>query len=337
MEDLLRDNYGHGNRAFLQALLAHGTMTYEESRPIIAAILTADNAQREEEYRPDQVTEEQFQDYLDLASRAASLFDYEVRSGVHQVTKQRIYALVNTTSDPQTQLATTYNPEELAFIKRVLDAMFDKFNRPRMESLCITEMQAIKLARPKPRESQANEEDPSSQGPADRGLKHSEVEIVLTSLIEGGWFERSREGFFSLTPRALLELRPWLIDSYNDLDAEPNEWQRIKFCEACKEIVTYGLRCSEPDCNLRLHDICQEAFWRSRRGKSCPKCSTEWTGNRYVGERAITMTEAYKKGRKRSGGHRNNLAEDIVRQQGMEESSEVEQEEERGGARRGRG
>ncbi|UKZ59947.1 uncharacterized protein TrAtP1_001235 [Trichoderma atroviride] len=319
-------NYGPGNRAFLQALLARGTLTYPEARPIIAAIINADNAEdsNSEERRPDQITEDIFLEYVDKASRAVSVFDYEIRSTQHQATKERIFALVNTTSDAQTQLATIYSPEELSFIKRVLDAMFEKFNRPRMESLCITEMQAIKLARPPRRESQGGEEQ-QSQAPIDRGLKHSEVETVLESLVEGGWFEISREGFYSLSPRALMELRPWLVDMYNDADAEPNDWQRIKFCEACKEIVTWGLRCSDPDCTLRLHDICQEAFWRSRRGTTCPKCSREWTGNHYVGERAITMTEAYQRGRRRSGGHRNTLVDDVIRQQGAEEESEGEE------------
>ncbi|KAL7921647.1 Nse1 non-SMC component of SMC5-6 complex domain-containing protein [Trichoderma austrokoningii] len=318
-------NYGHGNRAFLQALLARGTMTYPEARPIIAAIINADNAKNpdSEECRPDQISEETFLQYIDKASDAVSAFDFEIRSTRHQATKERIFALVNTTSDAQTQLATTYSPEELSFIKRVLDDMFDKYNWPRMESLCITETQAIKLARPPPRESQGGgEEEEQSQAPVDRGLKHSEVEAVLESLVEGGWFEISKRNFYSLSPRALMELRPWLVDTYNDADAEPNDWQRIKFCEACKEIVTWGLRCSDRDCTLRLHDICQEAFWRSRRATTCPRCSREWTGDRYVGERAITMTKTYQR---RSGGQRNTLVDDVIRDQLAEDESEGEE------------
>lgn len=321
MEALADGNYGDNHRAFLQALLSQGTMTYESSRPTLAAIFNAANGEEDDDWRPDQISEEDFIGYIDIASQAVSLFDYEVRSTLHQETGERIYALVNTASDPQTQLATSYSPEELAFIKRMFDHMFDKLNKPRMEALCITEMQAIKLARPQRRQSQAAAEG-QSQESADRGLKHSEVETVLANLIEGGWLERSAEKFYALSPRALLELRPWLIDMYNDADMEPNEWQRIKFCEACKEIVTFGLRCSEPDCILRLHDHCQQAFWRSRRGTNCPKCSTEWTGKRYIGERAITMTEAYQKGRKRSGGHRTALADDVIQQEGIDEEED---------------
>jgi len=316
MEEALGHHYGHGNRAFLQAIQARGSVTFEECKPILAAIWNADNGN--DDAQPDQVTEEDFLSYLDVASSAASLFDYEIRSTLHQVTKQRIYALVNTTSDPQTQLATTYTADELSFIKRLLDAMFDKFNTPRMEVLAVTEMQVIKLARPDRRQSQINVED-STQTPMDKGLKHSEVENVLASLVDGGWMEKSREGFYRTSPRALLELRPWLIESYNDPDAEPNEWQRIKFCEACKDLVTYGLRCAEPDCTLRLHDGCQDAFWRARRGTACPKCSKEWTGRNYVGERAVTQTDAFQRGRRRSGVPRSTLADDVVQQEGLED------------------
>lgn len=317
MAELVNPTYSHSHRAFLQALMARGSVTFEESQSILAAIFSAANG-RDGDIRPDQVTQEDFQAYLQVISHAASLYDYEIRSTVHQLTKQRIYALVNTTSDPQTQLATTYNAEELAFIKRALDAVFKKHNTPRMEVLAITETQAIKLARPNRRQSQRE----PSQSSADKGLKHSEVENVLASLVAGGWFERSRDGFYSVTPRALLELRSWLVDVYNDPDAGPEEWQRIKFCEACKGILTMGRRCSEPSCTLRLHDICEEVFWRACRTQNCPKCSREWTGTSFVGERAVTKTETYQRGRKRRGGRRSTLADDVMRQQAVDEGAD---------------
>lgn len=318
--------YRDGNRAFLQAILARGTLTYEDAQPILAAIANAE-AGDDSATNPEDVTEDVFHSYLEIASQAASSFDYEIRSTVHQVTKQRIYAFVNTHSDPQTQLATTYNPEELSFIKRVLDAMFDKYNSPRMEVLAITEMQAIKLARPDRRQSQMDTET-QAQAPTDKGLKHSEVETVLASLVDGGWFEKSREGFYSLSPRALLELRPWLVETFNDPDLDADEWQRIKFCEACKDIVTIGLRCPELECNLRLHDICKEAFWRTQRERKCPKCSKEWTGQRFVGEKAVTTTEAFQRGRGNGGGwRRSTLADEVIRDaQGADEDAEGEDE-----------
>ncbi|KAM0742302.1 hypothetical protein ACQRIT_002479 [Beauveria bassiana] len=220
-------------------MLARSSMTFRESRPVIAAILNADS--NGSLVRPEQVTEETFDIFMRTAREAASLFDYEIRRTQHQVTKERVYAFVNTASDAQTQLATTFSHDELAFIKRALEAMFDKYNTPRMEVIALTDMQAVKLARPNRRESavvRTEDEPEQSQAITDKGLKHSEVEIVLQNLVGGGWFEKSREGFYSLTPRSLLELRPWLLGTFNYPDAEEGEWQRIKFCEACKDIVT---------------------------------------------------------------------------------------------------
>ncbi|RCI08546.1 hypothetical protein L249_8929 [Ophiocordyceps polyrhachis-furcata BCC 54312] len=324
-EDLISGGYDDTHRAFLQAFLSRGTLTFEESQSILAAII---NAKRGDDgnTRPEQINKSLFASYLGMVSEAASLFDYEIRSTVHQLSQQRVYALVNTSSDPQTQLATIYNAEELAFIKRLLDGIFDKYNRPRMELLAITEMQAIKFARPNRRQSRPGEggQSSSSSSSNDKGLKHSEVESVLAGLVQGGWLEKSRSGFYSVTPRALLELRPWLIEMYNDADdVSQEDWQRIKFCEACKDIVTAGLRCSEPDCTLRLHEICQEAFWRVRRTKTCPKCSRDWTGSSFVGEKALTSTEAYQRGRRRGGGgRRSTMADQALAEQGFEDGSD---------------
>ncbi|KAF4123780.1 Nse1 non-SMC component of SMC5-6 complex [Geosmithia morbida] len=316
MEELLDPNYGPGHRAFVQSLLARGTMSYDEARPVIAAIWTAleagacgAGADDSREYAAADVTEQYFLDYIDIARQAVSLFDYDIRTTLHQRTKKRVYVLVNTTSDPQTQLATTYSPGELSFIKRLLDAMFETYNTPRMEVMALTQMQAMKLSRPAPSSSrrqsaQQNPQDDDVEGgggaaAVDRGLKHGEVEDVLASLVDGGWLERSREKFYSLTPRGLLELRPWLVETYNDPDAEADEWQRVKFCVACKDILTYGLRCADPSCVFRLHDTCQDAFWRVHPGGRCPRCKKDWAGTSYVGERAVTQTEAFQRGRRR--------------------------------------
>ncbi|KAK6827958.1 Nse1 non-SMC component of SMC5-6 complex-domain-containing protein [Apiospora arundinis] len=311
------DEYNDGNRAFLQAFMARGTMTLREAKPILAAILTAEG---DEPVDAMQITQDIFDSYLSAAQEALSSLDYDIRSAMHQVTKKRVYAIVNTTSDPMTQIATLHSAEEIAFVKRVLDAMFEKYNSPRLEAMFLDSMQfhqccrALPAARSQPAPAEDMDEDAPQSQQQLRGLKNSEAEAMMQSMVEEGWFERSNEGCYSLSPRALLELRSWLIETYNDPDAEPGEWQRIKFCEACKEIVTVGQRCAERDCNVRLHDICEDAFWRTRREKKCPKCETPWDGKHYVGERAVTETEAYRrsKGHRGRGGRSSGLMEQIM-------------------------
>jgi hypothetical protein len=287
-------------------------LTFPEAQKIIAAITS--------NYEPgdidaNSVTQEDLDAYIHAAREAISPLDYDIRNTRHQISKQRVWALVNDHSDPTTQLATIHTPEEIAFIKRLLDAMFETYNTPRMEVMAITEDQAIKLGRPpRTHTPAANDDSSGTQANANKGLKHSEVLALLPSLVAEGWLEKSSDGFYSLAPRALLELRSWLTASYNDADAE-DEWQRIKSCEACKEIVTVGQRCTERDCTARLHDICQEAYWKARREKKCPTCDREWTGKHFVGERAVTRTEAFRRGRRRGGGRRSDLVDAIMAQQ----------------------
>ncbi|KFX89489.1 hypothetical protein V490_06990 [Pseudogymnoascus sp. VKM F-3557] len=289
--------YDDSNRAFLQAFMARGTLTFKEARPLLAAIFSVKDGQT---VRLDEVTMADFDSYIHAASDALSPFDYEVRSTLHQVSKERIWALVNSTSDALTQIATVRTADEIAFIKRVLDAMFETYNTERQEVMAITSMQAMKVAKADERRRQSNGDGEESQS-ADKGLTHGQAEKLMLSLVDEGWFERSKEGWYTLSPRALMELKSWLPATYNDPDAEAGEWQHIKNCEACKGIVTMGQRCSNVSCNVRLHEGCLGPFWRTRREEKCPKCKTPWKGL-WVGEKAVTTTEAYNRGRRISGG-----------------------------------
>lgn len=331
-EPSIPSGWDHGHRAFLQALMSRGTVTLAESQSIIAAILSAAD-ERGRKVKPQSVTQEVVRSYLGKAREAISPLDYDIRNTYHQITREQIWAVINAHSDLSTQLATSRTPDELAFIKRVLDAMFESYNTPRQEVMAVTAAQARKVARPPVRNNNNEEENESQQQrAADRGLKHSEVEKLLPSLVDEGWFELSDDGYYSLSPKSLMELRVWLLDAYNDPDAAPEEWQRIKFCEACKEIVTAGQRCPDRDCNVRFHDRCAEAYWRARRGaaKTCPKCQTAWTGQNYVGERSVTESATAQRRLRKSNGsssrRRSTMNDSVVDEEAdQEEEEEVEE------------
>lgn len=216
----------------------------------------------------------------------------------HQLSNKQTWALVNSASDPITQIATTFTTEEMFYIKRLLDAMFETYNTKGKEVMAITSTQAMhsSLIGGSGRQSIGDDDMQT----IDNGVRRSEAEKVLSGLMAQGWFERSKRGYYSLTPRAILELRSWLVDTYNDSD-DPDEWQRIKSCRACKGIVTVGERCSNRDCDVRLHKICETAYWNSRPNKNCPNCETEWDGRHYVGEKAATSTDDNLREKRRSG------------------------------------
>jgi non-structural maintenance of chromosomes element 1 len=233
------DSYNDSNRAFLQAFLARGTLTYPTSKPILSAIFTVHEGR---EILPNDITEEDFRSYVSAANLAISPLDLEIRSSFHQTSRERIYALVNTSSDALTQMATSYSVEEIGFVKRVLDWMFEgQGNTSRVEAMCITGTEAVNLAKASGSGRRETHSGSTQGGGSSQGLSMRDAEGMMGNLVEEGWFEKSAKGFYSLSPRALMELRGWLVESYNDPDEERNDdggEDRIKFCQACKEIVT---------------------------------------------------------------------------------------------------
>ena len=230
--------YDDSNRAFLQAFLARSVLTLETAKPLLAAIFSVHEGR---EARPDDVTIEDLDSYISAANSRLVPLDLEIRSVFHQQSKERWYAIVNTTSDSLTQLATTYSAEEISYVKRLLDAMFDGVNnRGKREAMCLSTMEALQLNKPNRRTS--TQQGSTSQS-ANQGLTVAGAEAMLAKLVDDGWLEKSQKGFYSLTPRALMELKGWLVDTYNEADEEEDggggaSSDKIKFCHACKEIIT---------------------------------------------------------------------------------------------------
>lgn len=230
-------------------------------------------------------------------------YNYEIRHSRSQQSKEITYALVNKTSDAMTQLATRFSAAEIAYIRRLLDAMFETNNTAVRETMALKQLEANNLAKPRRnRQSQAASlaDDADSQAP-DAGITIAEADLVLDALVAEGWMQISKAGYYSLAPRALMELHSYLRETYNetaeDEDDEPTI--RIRDCEGCREIVTYGIRCNNRECGVRWHDRCANQYYSGRRadGKKCPQCRTVCGGNVYVGERADRVA-----GRSSSGG-----------------------------------
>ena len=193
------------------------------------------------------MTEADFKNFIAAANHALGHLDLEIRSAQHQTSGARIYALVNTASDAATQLATAFTPDEMGFVKRLLDAMFDGNNTARCEVLAVPSMQAVNLhsrtAKGERVSAAAAAADEETQGSGAQGITVAQAERVLRGLVEQGWFEKSRKGFYTLSPRALMELRGWLLETYNDPESDEEgaanaRPPKIKLCHACKEIVT---------------------------------------------------------------------------------------------------
>ncbi|KAF2019689.1 hypothetical protein BU24DRAFT_419315, partial [Aaosphaeria arxii CBS 175.79] len=305
MGDGLSDSssYNNAHRAFLQAFLARSVMTTDEIKPLLAAIMSA--------HEPDRpllvgdITPPDITNFIQQVNIRISPLDYEIRSSRSQTSRVLFYSLVNTTSDSLTHLATTFSHEEIAYIKRLLDCMFETNNTRSREIMAVSSMEASRLTKA-PRENRQSlaaangdgEDGAQSQAAAAvKGISISESDKVLAQLVEQHFFNKSSRGYYSLAPRALMELRVYLKETYNEAgdpeyeDSEPIV--RIKDCEGCREIVTVGVRCSDKECRVRFHEQCAVLYFRNQRGDTqrCPTCKTEWGGNLFVGERAVYQGE----------------------------------------------
>lgn len=202
---------------------------------------------------PEDITQEHLSSYISEANAAISPFNFEIRSSLRQTPIQpnqevqnappeRVYALVNVHVDNLTQLATTYTADEIAFVKRVLDFMFDTNNTRFCEGMVISPIQAVQLAKVSSADSNrrrstlADSQQPQG-GPA-QSLSMTQAENMMKNLVAEGWLEKSRKGNFSLTPRALMELKGWLRETYNYVNAEGSQVHKIKDCAACRDIIT---------------------------------------------------------------------------------------------------
>ncbi|OAG41171.1 hypothetical protein AYO21_04551 [Fonsecaea monophora] len=267
--------YSDANKAFLQAFLARSVLTLETAKPIIAA---CSSFQEKREVLPQDVTVEDLNDYIAEANRRLSPLDLEIRSTFHQQTRERVYALVNATSDPLTQLATTYTADEIVYVKKLLDAMFDgQNNRGKREAMCISGIDAIQVGRT-PLRRQASEENENGAQSSAGMLGAKDAENMLHRMQSEGWLEKSRAGFYSLSPRALMELKGWLVDTYNDEDEDGNKKEKIKFCHACKEIITVMAGSSLTRLFGLLLTICLSSFASAQSGNASTIYKTRFEG-----------------------------------------------------------
>lgn len=281
-----------------------------------------------------------------------------------------------------TQMATMHSPDEIAYVKRLLDAMFEGNNSVEKEVMAVHAVQARALARVSGGGGGGHGDDGGRSGRDyhnDNGdtqfswnqhnnssssnnssLTQSQAEKVLEAMELEGWFEKStvvmgggssrnerrKVIWYTLTPRALMELQQWLVDTYNheeeaeenENEAEENEetHQKIKFCKACRQIVTMGQRCPKMTCNVRLHHDCVGKMFRAQRDhETCPTCKTEWQDAPLVGIEAVKEpVAAAAAGRRKSrngttaarnGGRRRSAASTV---NGYDEEEEGEGEEE---------
>ncbi|EPS38091.1 hypothetical protein H072_8184 [Dactylellina haptotyla CBS 200.50] len=292
-------SYTNVHRTFLQALLIRPFIDIEEGQELLAAIASAESGT---DVPANSITVKQVSDILHTIQNAISPFDLDLRDMLDQEDGKRYYSLINSADDEIIRFATTHTPDEISYFKRLLDEMFDTNNTRYAEIMAVTSVRAISLNKNPPAEREnrviatqgANGEEATQVfAGAGIGLTKLEAEDCLTRFVDEGWLERNSAGFHFLSTRALLELELYLNETYNVEEEEEHEdgtvtrgarKQRIKTCHVCKYIHTIGQRCSDVNCNLRIHNHCADEYF-SKAALKCPTCAADWKGDP-VGPRA---------------------------------------------------
>ncbi|KAI5291363.1 hypothetical protein KEM54_005165 [Ascosphaera aggregata] len=229
-------DYSNAHRAFVQAFMARPFMTADDVKSLMAAIFTVSE---DRQIFGHDVRNTDIANFISTINKALSPFEYEIRTALHQITNERYYAFVNITSDPLTQLATMYTPDEISFIKRVLDFMFDTNNTSREELMAVSSIHISNLAKVT---AEDRRESISQDAGTAQSLTMTAAEAVAQDLVHQGWFEQTGEGYYTLAPRGLMELKSWLPETYNDNEVDRDSGngrpQKIKYCLGCKSIVT---------------------------------------------------------------------------------------------------
>lgn len=238
--------------------------------------------------------------YIALINERLHSLDLEIRSLRDQRNRTVTYAVVNTTSDHMVQVATRHSADELAYFRRLLDAMFETNNTRRAEVCAVSSNTAMRLHKP-PKDASPTEEG-GQQGAVAGALTMQHAQHALDDFRAAGWLEYDPDParWYVLGPRALMELSTYLVETYNDPEPAEDESVisedppriRIHFCHACREIVTVGQRCNDLDCGVRLHEPCATQFFRVHRDHACPECAKEWMGNEKVGYEAVGKLRA---------------------------------------------
>ncbi|KAG7092331.1 hypothetical protein E1B28_008692 [Marasmius oreades] len=237
---------GDVQRLFLQAMLSRGVLSEKLAKAIWLQCINAVNIEDENIEIPYTNTEESWDTFLKNVNNTINDLDLEFKGIQDELTGKRLFSLVNRKDDETAQLATDFTPSEIIYFKAIVEQIMSARN----ESFSLSSMVALG-------------EVTALKGKIN--MTKTQAENVLASFVAKGWLLRSKRGRYSLSPRTLLELYPYIRGTYAD---------ELLECTICHEVLTKGIACHTRNCTIRMHYHCFKAF--RRRNGACPQCKVDW-------------------------------------------------------------
>lgn len=150
---------------------------------------------------------------------------FKVDKKTNEATGELTYIFVNTISDEVIKQNTDYSAKELEVIKHLVDGIMEN------EDLCmgrVNAQQTIAL---------------------ETGRTLGEASRFVELLVDLGWFNMTSDERLVLSPRAVAELKNYLISRYG----VASDGGKVFICKQCNEIVTMG---------VFLKDLHQPFHWK---------------------------------------------------------------------------
>ncbi|KAF8343941.1 Nse1 non-SMC component of SMC5-6 complex-domain-containing protein, partial [Cantharellus anzutake] len=253
-------------RLFLQSVISRGWVTDSVAKALArqsVAAVKSTNASINVVF-----SEDYFNDMVVQTNRSLEPLGLAFRRGDSEVDGRVFWAITNDKGDEIAQMATQYSPNEVAYFRQLASCTaVEQIMTAPNETFCVSSLAALREV-----------SSLTTRG----NMTKAQAEIVLQSFVVRGWLLKSRHGRYSLSPRTILELEPYLKSTYED---------EVLLCASCDRIVTKGLSCFVPECRVRLHEHCFNARKKAAKSRplKCPSCDGGWSsqGLNKVGEEAV--------------------------------------------------
>ncbi|KAH9063372.1 hypothetical protein EDB87DRAFT_177028 [Lactarius vividus] len=250
---------GDVQRLFLQSVISRRVLSVDLAKALwkqsVEAVKAADDTIQ---INANTNSAEGWSDFLASLNRSLDPLDLELSRMRDEITGKDMYALVNRRDDEIARIASDYSPLEISYFRALVEQIMLAPNN----SYSISSLAALR-------------EVNALTSP----MTKTQAESVLASFVAKDWLLKSKKGRFSLSPRSLLELQPYLKSTYPD---------EILECTICFEILTHGHACPKAKCGVGMHHACYDTYRRTV-GK-CPQCSEDW--GRAGNDKVVPIGEA---------------------------------------------
>ncbi|CAG8450490.1 6717_t:CDS:2 [Diversispora eburnea] len=233
----MTSSYANSHRLFLQASMSERFFPETKAIEMYRKAYLANNVRR---------PTETFQEFMASINQKLNSIDMEFRKSHDETDGTPVWALVNTNGDEISKLVTEYTAVEISYFKHLIElivtADYEEFSVSSITAL----REASKLK---------------------TTITKSAAESLLQKFVEDKWLILSKNGKYSLSQRAILELQVYLKETYEDNLIE---------CTLCYDIITKGQRCDVQQCKSRFHHHCSRNYFASQTEKVCPSCKIAW-------------------------------------------------------------